>query len=297
MPGFLSESFPTPTGIPQGSPLSPIIFLLFNAPLIKALYVRQGLGNAETEASRWVDDAATVVISESYYANIQALGKAMDRANTWARRHAAKFAPDKFELVHFVNPREAQGTDSEEEEHPDIFDLAAAHPRGHAKLPLQINDQTTIQPKEHVKYLGVWLDQQLDFNTHRRKLLAKANGSLEALRGITGWTWGASLATMRKVYRAVVIPQMLYGLSAWYCPLARSLPAWELHRTANEFTRIQRRAAIMISGAFKSTSAAALNIELHLLPAKLLMNQMIQEAALRIQTGPAWARPECLQTH
>jgi hypothetical protein len=36
------------------------------------------------------------------------------------------------------------------------------------------------------------------------------------------------------------------------------MPAWEMKRTVNEFTKIQRRAAILISGAFKFTSAAAL---------------------------------------
>jgi ribonuclease HI len=100
---------------------------------------------------------------------------------------------------------------------------------------------------------------------------------------------------MRKVYQAVVVPQMLYGVSAWHCPAARAMPAGELRRTINEFTKIQRRAAILISGAFKSTSAAALNVELFLTPIHLLMDQIIQETAIRIQTGAVWAQPECLR--
>ncbi len=100
---------------------------------------------------------------------------------------------------------------------------------------------------------------------------------------------------MRKVYQAVVVPQMLYGISAWHCPTARAMPAGELRRTINEFTKIQRRAAILISGAFKSTSAAALNVELFITPIHLLMDQIIQETAIRIQTGTAWAQPEYLR--
>jgi ribonuclease HI len=100
---------------------------------------------------------------------------------------------------------------------------------------------------------------------------------------------------MRKVYQAVVVPQMLYGVSAWYCPAARAMTAGELRRTINEFTKTQRRAAILISGAFKSTSAAALNVELFITPIHLLMDQIIQEIAIRIQTGAAWAQPECLR--
>lgn len=161
-------------------------------------------------------------------------------------------------------------------------------------MPAQYND-LTIQPTRTAKYLGVWLDKHLDFNTHRQKLLAKANGSIEALRAMTGLVWGASLSAMRKVYQAVVVPQMLYGVSVWYCPAVRAIPAGELRRIINEFTKIQRRAAILISGAFKSTSAVALNIELFITPIHLLIDQIIQETAIRIQTGATWAQPECLR--
>ena len=73
------------------------------------------------------------------------------------------------------------------------------------------------------------------------------------------------------------------------------MPTWEIRRTVNEFTKVQRRAAILISGAFKSTSAAALNVELFITPIHLLIDQIIQETAIRIQTGTTWAQPECLR--
>jgi hypothetical protein len=37
------------------------------------------------------------------------------------------------------------------------------------------------------------------------ELLAKVVGSLDALGGISGSTWGASLMSMRKLYQAVII--------------------------------------------------------------------------------------------
>jgi hypothetical protein len=58
--------------------------------------------------------------------------------------------------------------------------------------------------------------------------------------------------------------------------------ASELRRAINEFTKIQRRAAILISGAFKLTSAAALNVELFITLIYLLIDQIIQETAIRI---------------
>lgn len=48
----------------------------------------------------------------------------------------------------------------------------------------------------------------------------------------------------------------------------------------------------MISGAFKSMAAAALDIKLFLLPMKLQIQRTVEETAIRIRTGPAWACPD-----
>ncbi|GFF61803.1 probable RNA-directed DNA polymerase from transposon X-element [Aspergillus udagawae] len=150
----------------------------------------------------------------------------------------------------------------------------------------------TIQPTESARYLGIWLDKTLSFNTHRTKIINRANSSLEALRSITGSTWGASLMAMRKIYRAVVVPQLLYGVTAWFNP--RQILAVDQNKIINEVSKIQKRAAVLISGAFQGTAAAALNMELHLLPVRLQIQQVIEETAIRIQTGPRFACPRGL---
>ncbi|THC89128.1 hypothetical protein EYZ11_011422 [Aspergillus tanneri] len=102
-------------------------------------------------------------------------------------------------------------------------------------------------------------------------MLARANSLLETLKSISGSTWGGSLTAMRKIYRAV----------------AHTRP--EFNKIIDQFTKIQKRAAIIISGAFKGTAAVALDAELHLLPIRLQMQKTIEETAIRIQTGP-WAK-------
>ncbi|OQD91721.1 hypothetical protein PENSOL_c049G05847, partial [Penicillium solitum] len=290
--GHLSEAFPTPTGIPQGSPISPILFLLFNTPLVRACTL-QGLHYGETEAYGWVDDVCILAVSNSYEENIQLLEKALQRANSWAKKHAAKFAPDKFELIHFTNPRTTTATIPAPPRDVDIWEVPD-DPAGHDGMPVIIPGDTPIIliPTETAKYLGVWLDKHLNFTTHRKKMLAKGAGSLEALRGISGSTWGSSLIAIRKVYQAVIIPQMLWGLSAWYCPAARAMPRGDLDKLTNELTKIQKRAAILISGAFRGTAGAALDTELFITPIKLRIQQIVEETAIRILTGPQWACPQ-----
>jgi hypothetical protein len=70
---------------------------------------------------------------------------------------------------------------------------------------------------------------------------------------------------MRAIYCGIVVPQLLYRAAAWFSPASRLIPATEQNKIINKFTKIQKRVAVLISGAFRGTAAAALNIELHLL--------------------------------
>lgn len=60
----------------------------------------------------------------------------------------------------------------------------------------------------------------------------------------------------------------------------------DLDKLINELIKIQKRAVILISGAFRGTAGAALDTELHILPIKLRIQQIIEETAIRILTGP-----------
>lgn len=77
-----------------------------------------------------------------------------------------------------------------------------------------------------------------------------------------------TITAMRYIYRAIVIPQMLYGVAAWFQPANKK----QANQISSQFSAVQKRAACLISGAFRTTAAEALNAELHLLPMKLQMD-------------------------
>ena len=187
--GELSSEFSTPTGIPQGSPLSPILYLVYNTPLIRDLFVRRPQGGS-TEAYGWIDDACVLASSDSYAENVETLKAALSKAGRWASQHASKFAPEKFELIHFTNPRKIEAATPLPSPEPLLDDPdgiwgVPLPPTGHDQMEVPYAD-TTIKPTEMVKYLGIWLNKTLSFSTYRAKALAKAHGTLAALRGIAG---------------------------------------------------------------------------------------------------------------
>ncbi len=183
---YTAPSTSVHTGIPQGSPLSPILYLFYNADLIDACMTEY------TEGVGYIDDVGILAVGPTTQRNCKTLKIVHRKAEKWARQHGSRFAPAKYELVHFTrNP----GMDTD-----------------HAlRLP-----QTVIEASPSCRYLGVQMDSRLYWDYHREKLESKAEKCLSALSALASSTWGAGLTNLRQVYRAVVIPQVLYGCSAWH---------------------------------------------------------------------------------
>ena len=88
----------TPTGIPQGSPLSPILYLFYNADLIEEL-------SNGGQTMGWIDDVGLLVEGDSAETNCQRIESMLETAYQWADQHASVFAPEKFAITHFCKDK------------------------------------------------------------------------------------------------------------------------------------------------------------------------------------------------
>ncbi|RAO74379.1 uncharacterized protein BHQ10_010391 [Talaromyces amestolkiae] len=85
------------TGIPQGSPLSLILFLFFNADLIEQIQAEC----PDTYVIGYINDIFIIAFRRSAAANCHTLTYAHQVAERWERTHASWFNPKKYQLAYF----------------------------------------------------------------------------------------------------------------------------------------------------------------------------------------------------
>src|SRR3981081_1225183 len=131
--GTETESFSVLAGVPQGLPLSPILFLFYNSELLDLCQrPKEGLS-----AIGFADDINMLAYSRSTESNCQILEAGHAKCIDWAKCHGMKFVPSKYELIHFT--RSCQ------------FNLQASVYLG----------STEKQPSTDIRVLGIWLDTKL----------------------------------------------------------------------------------------------------------------------------------------
>ncbi|KAG7403415.1 Retrovirus-related Pol polyprotein from type-1 retrotransposable element R1 4 [Fusarium oxysporum f. sp. rapae] len=210
----------------------------------------------------FIDDVAILTWADSTKETCKKLQEALHVAEKWAATHASIFAPDKFQLTHFTRTRTR--IDVEE--------------------PLQTR-WGMIEPKKTCKYLGLIMDSTLTWKQHIDEVQRKVTKTVNALGSLGGSTWGVTMREMRKIYKGVAVPQMMYACSAWSNANWRTRDKPYTERTLSKLQSLHARASRVISGAFKATSIPALDIETYLLPVELQIFKHNVNALGRIGPG------------
>ncbi|KAK6222522.1 hypothetical protein QIS74_04224 [Colletotrichum tabaci] len=181
--GYGSEERDLPqAGLPQGSPLSPVLFLFFNADL-----VQHRIG-ADGGAIAFVDDYTAWVTGPTAKANREGIQSIVNEALAWGRRSGATFETDKTAIIHFSRNKERLDDD-------DAFTVGGQ----------------TVRPQTQVKILGVVMDQQLRFKQQVANAATKGLKAAMALRRLRG----LAPLTARRLFTSAVAPVMDYASNIW----------------------------------------------------------------------------------
>ncbi|KAJ0132998.1 C2H2 type master regulator of conidiophore development brlA [Fusarium oxysporum f. sp. albedinis] len=180
--GYCSERQRLPqAGLPQGLPLSPVLFLFFNADLVQSKIDSKGGSLAfADEYSAWVTEPTAELNRDG----VQAI---IDRALAWERRSGATFECDKTTVVHFTRVTERT-----------------------SHRPFMIKGEE-VKPKQEAKILGVVMDTKLRFREHMARAATKCLSAAMCLRRLKM----LPPLTARQLFVATVAPAMDYASVVW----------------------------------------------------------------------------------
>ncbi|CAD6948365.1 unnamed protein product [Tilletia laevis] len=141
--GEMGTAEPCATGLPQGSPLSMILFVLFLSPMWDAI-------PAGVRLFGFVDDGGLRTQSTTIEQNCRTLEQAYDAALHWANENGLWFDKVKRELIHFPPPR--------------IKPLPKLLP---VRLgPAEDDLVHRVARDASVRWLGIWLNPSLCWQHH-----------------------------------------------------------------------------------------------------------------------------------
>ncbi|KAJ3478790.1 hypothetical protein NLG97_g8480 [Lecanicillium saksenae] len=243
-------------GLPQGSPISPILYILITA----AIYFLTG----PAQRYGYADDTAMLFIGDSLEDTTRQANEAIAAMESWGRGEAIYFDPGKTEIMHFS--RRNADTDQ----------------------PLIIyHGDKEIRASQSMRWLGIWLDRKLTFNDHIQKWTQKARRVINHLRVMNNTVRGMSATAARRAVWAVTMPILFHGLDAWLPGLdtdSRPKRNCISGTNLNKIQRVLNLACKMILPMWKTTPLEFLWKEAGIPPASVLLRHIQERIAVRYAT-------------
>ncbi|XP_071572363.1 uncharacterized protein [Temnothorax nylanderi] len=132
-----------------------------------------------------------------------------------------------------------------------------------------------------VKYLGLFIDTKLSWKIHLAESREKFYSCMWMCRRAMSKSWGIKASIALWLYRAVLLPRLLYASVIWW-PRARKVEAKNLLKSLQGS---YLRAAV---GAMKTTPTEALEIALCIPPLDLAVEHAARNTAYRLKCQGEW---------
>ena len=128
-----------------------------------------------------------------------------------------------------------------------------------------------IKRSKHAKYLGVTLDERLNFIRHIDVTTAKSRAAMQSIASIAQREYKLPLKTIKIYLNSILASIMGHAASSW---------AHRLHQNKtlrDKVDAVQRSILVRMTGSFRTTSGDALNVVVGILPLHL---EITRRAAL-----------------
>lgn len=177
-----SNYHPIHSGVPQGSVLGPILYVLYTSDIPES---------QNTVIGTFADDTASISCHENPQRASEFTQNYLDNLQRWLKKWRIKVNENKSAHITFTLRKETCPT-------------------------VEINN-TPIPQTETVKYLGLHLDKKLTWKQHISKKRKQIDMKTRELQWLIGRKSRVSTENKILIYKTVIKPIWTYGLELWGC--------------------------------------------------------------------------------
>ena len=211
--GTQSNKFYLNEGLPQGSAISPMLFLLFINDITES--TKDG-----ATPSLFADDTAIwIEASKDRNNSVKRMQENINGIAKWADDWKMELNSDKTQVMIMSTNRNDTSW----------------------KPRLYLNSRALEVVNEY-KFLGVIIDSGLRFTAHVNKIVAKCRRRNNILRCLAGKDWGQNMETQKSLYSTYIRSAIEYACPSWY-PWVSDTAKAKLETIQNESLRIMTRMA------------------------------------------------------
>ena len=223
-----STAYTQEQGLPQGSVLSPTLFLIMINDMLEKVHE----DSFKLRYSFYADDVTIWSSNSNINKGFAQIQKALNRCLAWCTKWGLQISPTKSKTMVFSRKYRV----------PDPVKL------------LSINGLNVPIVPTH-KYLGMTLDSKLSFGSHIDDIRNRCLRRLNILRCISGQKWGADRKTLLSLYTSLIRSILEYN--AFLFDNINETRKASLEAVQNEAVRI-------ITGAFRTSPVCSLLAEVNL---------------------------------
>ena len=180
--GNTSDPQPITCGVPQGSVLGPLLFLIFinDIPKCSNLFKFTLFADDSTLSCKFSGTPVDLIFDS--------IENELVKLNTWLITNRIKINVDKSKFICFSYRKSIQSR------------------------PLKLGD-SFIQETDQTKFLGLILDNRLTFKPHINYILSKISRSVGVL-----FKLNSTLPTriLKMLYNSLILPYLNYGVECWH---------------------------------------------------------------------------------
>ena len=196
-------------GVPQGSNLSPLLFLINVNDMPNP-------SHHQTNKSQFADDASQWAVSKNIDLAAEYLQRNLDKLARWCAKWRIKLNLEKTKVIIFSKSRSAT--------------------RAEPALSLYC-DLLSYYP--HIKFLSITFDNRMTFTKHFEEILERCSQKFHRLRILVNKKWGPSPATILQIYKQCERPIFEYGIVSTIT-VPETVIA-KIQRVQNSFIRLALR--------------------------------------------------------